>query len=174
MVLGLVILGSGSFACGVVLAIAAKRFAVDADPLAAEIEEMLPGSQCGQCGFPGCSNAAQALAEGTAPATICPPGGSSLARSLSEKLGIPLDAAALEQKQMVAQIDGALCIGCTKCFRACPTDAIVGAPKQIHGVVSAYCTACRQCVDICPTETVTLVEVSSDINNWTWPRPDAA
>jgi len=61
---------------GIILGAAASFFAVESNPLQAEIEAMLPGSQCGQCGHPGCTPAAAALAQGDAEITLCPPGGS--------------------------------------------------------------------------------------------------
>ncbi|HEY8329951.1 MAG TPA: RnfABCDGE type electron transport complex subunit B, partial [Pseudomonas sp.] len=75
-VMGL-LLGSG-------LGVAARKFAVtDANPLLKEIEGLMPGSQCGQCGFPGCAGAAAALVEGNAAVTCCPPGGVALAEKLA-------------------------------------------------------------------------------------------
>ena len=60
---------------GLGLGVAARKFAVEGDPLADEIAALMPGSNCGQCGMAGCAVAAKAIAEGTATATVCPPGG---------------------------------------------------------------------------------------------------
>ena len=60
---------------GSVLGVASRYLAVEANPIEAELQAMLPGSQCGQCGYVGCAQAAAALAKGEAPVTLCPPGG---------------------------------------------------------------------------------------------------
>ena len=61
---------------GFLLGFAAKHFRVDKDPLIESVESLLPASNCGQCGYPGCSSAAEALVKGDALVTLCPPGGS--------------------------------------------------------------------------------------------------
>jgi len=160
---------------GFLLGLAARYLKVEGNPLEAEIESLLPGSQCGQCGYPGCSPAATALASGEAPVTLCPPGGQSLALSLAEKLGVTADLSNLEEKApMMAYIKEDLCIGCTKCFKRCPTDAILGASKQIHAVIGDACTGCEKCVDICPTECVVMRPIPVTLQNWYWPKPSIA
>jgi electron transport complex protein RnfB len=154
------------------LGTAARFFKVDSDPLVDELEAMMPGSQCGQCGFPGCRPAAEALAAGEAPPTLCPPGGPSLAQRLADKLGVALDTGSLvEAVPMVAQVNEETCIGCTRCFKVCPTDAIVGASRQIHAVVADACIACSKCVEVCPTECLQLRPVKVTLYNWRWPKP---
>ena len=88
----LVISGLG-IGLGLMLGVAARAFAVEENPLTKQVEQMMPGSQCGQCGFPGCSAAASAMVEGAAPVTCCPPGGRALAEKLASLLGVGLDAA---------------------------------------------------------------------------------
>jgi electron transport complex protein RnfB len=162
-------------ALGFLLGLAARYLKVEGNPLEAEIEDMLPGSQCGQCGFPGCAPAAAALVSGAAPATLCPPGGQSLALELADKLGITADLSDMEeQAPMVALIKEDLCIGCTKCFKRCPTDAILGASKQIHAVIGDACTACEKCVDVCPTECIVMRPIPVTLQNWYWPKPAIA
>lgn len=73
-----------------------RKFAVEGDPLADEIAALMPGSNCGQCGMAGCAVAAKAIAEGTATATVCPPGGKALATAIAAKLGIELDPDSVE------------------------------------------------------------------------------
>ncbi len=74
-------------ALGGMLGIAARYLKVEGNPLQAEVEALMPGSQCGQCGYPGCSPAAEAIASGQAPVTACPPGGKALAETLGGKTG---------------------------------------------------------------------------------------
>ncbi len=157
---------------GLLLGFAARKLAVEGNPLAQEIEAMLPGSQCGQCGFPGCAGAAAALADGSAPITCCPPGGADLVRALAEKLGVEADLIGVaERAPMIAEIQEHLCIGCTKCYKVCPTDAIMGAAKQIHSVFREACTACGKCVDCCPTEATRMAPVPATLQSWYWPKP---
>ncbi len=160
---------------GTALGFAAKFFAVDGNPLRDEIEELLHGSQCGQCGYPGCGPAAEAVAEGQAAVTMCPPGGKALAEALAEKLGVSIDLSAVDEKEpMVAFVHEHLCVGCTKCFKRCPTDAIVGGPKQIHAVFADACTGCEKCFDVCPTECIEMRPIQATLQTWYWPMPAKA
>ena len=157
---------------GYLLGVAAKRFKVESDPLVDKVDALLPGTNCGQCGLPGCPAAAQAIASGEAPITLCPPGGKNLAEELSALLNVPLDTSALDDgPAMLARINADLCIGCIKCFKECPTDAIVGAAKQIHAVMYEACTGCKKCVDVCPTECVEMFVPESTLGQWRWPMP---
>ena len=159
-------------AIGFSLGFAAKHFNVEKDPLIDDIAALLPASNCGQCGFPGCTPAAEALAKGEALVTLCPPGGRALAEQLATKLDVSTDLSDMEDKgPMLAFVQEATCIGCTRCFKACPTDAIVGAPKQIHAVIASACTGCGACVDICPTECLVMQEIPETLNTWRWPKP---
>lgn len=159
---------------GTGLGVAARKFTVsDDNPVRQEIEELLPGSQCGQCGFPGCGAAATALAEGEADVTCCPPGGMALAERLAEILGVPLDAEQMSVP-MLARIDAAQCTGCTRCYRACPTDAIVGATGQIHSVLHNACTGCAKCEEACPEDCVSLTPQDLTLDHWRWAKPQAA
>lgn len=158
--------------CG--LGLAARKFAVsDENPLIKEVGDLLPGSQCGQCGFPGCGAAATAIAEGNAAVTCCPPGGVGLAEKLAEILGVALDASQMAAPLM-AKVVGSECIGCTRCYRACPTDAIVGASGQVHVVLEDACTGCGKCRDACPEDCVLLVPQEQTLDTWRWDKPAAA
>lgn len=165
-------LGAG---LGFLLGIAARYLAVESDPLVDEIEAMMPGSQCGQCGYAGCTQAAQAVVGGEAPLTLCPPGGRSLAEAMAEKLGVSVDLSGMaDAEPMLARVSEATCIGCTRCFKVCPTDAIVGAPKQIHAVIPSACTSCGNCVDVCPTECLQMQPIEPTLQGWRWPKPALA
>lgn len=159
---------------GLALGVAARTFHVETGGIEAELESMLPGSNCGQCGFAGCSGAAAALAHGEAAVTCCPPGGRRLAEALAARLGQSLDAGAVaDQVPLVAAVREEICIGCTKCFRACPTDAVLGAIKQIHTVLREACTGCAKCEPLCPTGAITLAPQPVTLQTWIWPRPPA-
>lgn len=158
---------------GSLLGVAARYLKVEGNPLVAELEGMMPGSQCGQCGYPGCGPAAAALASGEAEVSLCPPGGRALAAAFATKLGIVVDLTAFEEKlPVIAFVNEDLCIGCTRCFQKCPTDALVGGPKQMHTVISEFCTGCEECMHICPTECIEMVPLKPTVATWHWPKPE--
>lgn len=155
------------------LGVAARIFAVgEENPLLKEVQDLMPGSQCGQCGFPGCSAAAAALVEGRSPVTCCPPGGMALAGQLAELLGVPLDGEM--SAPLIASIDRAQCTGCTRCYKVCPTDAIVGANGQIHCVLQNACTGCGKCQQACPENCVSLSPQNVSLDTWHWAKPQLA
>ena len=129
-------------------------------PLSEQIDRLLPQTQCGRCGHPGCLPYARAIAAGE-PFNRCPPGGSDTVAALADLLGEaprPLDPAhGPALPPMVARIREAECIGCTKCLPACPVDAIVGASRQMHTVIAEYCTGCDLCLAPCPVDCIEMV-----------------
>lgn len=132
-------------------------------PLAARIDALLPQTQCTRCGYPTCRAYADAIASGETDINHCPPGGAEGVAALAQLLGRapkPLDPAnGLEAPPLVAVIDEAICIGCTKCIQACPVDAIVGAAKRMHTIIAAECTGCELCLPPCPVDCIALVAI---------------
>ena len=91
---------------------------------------------------------------------------------VARKLGLNVDLSGVTDKPpMYAHVREALCVGCTKCFKRCPTDAIIGGPKQIHAVLMDACTGCEQCVQVCPTECIEMRPVQPTLQSWYWPMP---
>ena len=124
-----------------------------------QIDALLPQTQCTECGFSGCKPYAEALVAGSTTIDRCPPGGVETLVALSRALNVdatPYLAEAEEKYRApsVAVIDESLCIGCVKCIKACPVDAIVGAAKLMHTVVSDWCTGCGLCVAPCPMDCI--------------------
>lgn len=160
-------------AFGVLLGFAARSFRIEGNPLAERIDALLPQTQCGQCGYPGCRPYADAIARGDADIDLCPPGGEAGMRALAELLGSeikPLTAAPpAAPPQRVAVIDEMRCIGCTRCIQACPVDAIVGAPKVMHTVIASECTGCNLCVAPCPVDCIAMGPVQDQPASWKWP-----
>ncbi|MET0255518.1 MAG: RnfABCDGE type electron transport complex subunit B [Luteibacter sp.] len=128
--------------------------------LADRIDTLLPQTQCEQCGFHGCRPYAEAIAADEAGIDRCPPGGTAgIARlaALLDRPVVPLDPAhGVEKPRTLASIVEADCIGCTKCIQVCPVDAILGASKVMHTVVSDLCTGCELCVPACPVDCIRL------------------
>jgi Na+-translocating ferredoxin:NAD+ oxidoreductase subunit B len=52
------------------------------------------------------------------------------------------------------------CIGCTKCIKACPVDAIIGAAQQMHTVIADECIGCKLCVAPCPVDCIDMMNIS--------------
>ena len=149
-----------------------------ANQLTDRLEDALPQTQCTKCGYPDCHGYAQALASGEAPPNRCPPGGIEGIKRLSAILisTYPQDAFELhptidpehgfERPRPVAFIDPKRCIGCTLCIQACPVDAIVGASKQMHVVLSDWCTGCDLCISPCPVDCISMIEITSKQTGW--------
>jgi electron transport complex protein RnfB len=152
---------------------AQRRWPADDDPLVDRINDVLPQTQCAQCGYPGCRPYAQALVRDGAATNLCPPGGPATAVHLANLLGredAPLPAP--EGPPMLALIDESRCIGCFLCIPACPVDAIIGAPGQMHTVIAQECTGCELCIAPCPVDCIDLVPASAI--HPVQPGPDAA
>ncbi|WP_233829004.1 electron transport complex subunit RsxB [Paraburkholderia sp. ZP32-5] len=150
----------------------------DVKILADRIEDLLPQTQCTKCGYPACRPYAEAVANGEASYNQCPPGGVEGIARLAALLGkpvIPLNSAnGIERPRPLAVIDEQLCIGCTLCMQACPVDAIVGAPKQMHTVIAELCTGCDLCVPPCPVDCIAMPAVTGDATGWAaWSQPQA-
>ncbi|HTY51510.1 MAG TPA: RnfABCDGE type electron transport complex subunit B [Steroidobacteraceae bacterium] len=126
-----------------------------------DIDALLPQTQCQRCGFPGCRPYAEAIAAGEAAINQCPPGGAAGIALLAQLTGrevLPLNPAhGIEGRAVVAVIDEQRCIGCAKCLPPCPVDAILGAPRQLHTVLTGLCTGCELCIAPCPVDCISLV-----------------
>ena len=160
---------------GGLLGYAAEKFKVEGDPIVEQIDELLPQTQCGQCGFPGCRPYAQSIADGDA-INKCPPGGQATINALANLLGVPAPELDQEHGQesevkTVAYIREDECIGCTKCIQACPVDAILGAAKLMHTVIADECTGCDLCVEPCPVDCIDMLPVEETIADWKWSTP---
>jgi electron transport complex protein RnfB len=162
----IVIMSAIVFLLGAVLAFARFSFRVDKIPLADRIDNILPQTQCGKCGYPGCRPYAEAVANKQADINKCPPGGEEGIRDLANLLGVsfkPFDADVVLKPPAVAFIDENICIGCTLCLQACPVDAISGASKQMHTIIAPLCTGCELCVEPCPVDCIDMLPLPQQI-----------
>lgn len=172
---------------GLLLGYAAVRFKVAGNPIVDKIDALLPQTQCGQCAYPGCKPYAEAIVKQDADINQCPPGGEATIKALANLLGCeapPLVDQAFSQSQRlsrneenpqwvnsVAVIDEQMCIGCTLCIHACPTDAILGAKKQMHTVIADECTGCDLCLPPCPVDCIEMIAIKETTHTWKTPYP---
>jgi electron transport complex protein RnfB len=138
-----------------------------AQNLSERIDALLPQTQCTRCGYPACRDYAQAIAREEADINQCPPGGQAgidaLARLLCRQPKLLNPANGVEKPREIAVIDEDVCIGCTKCIAACPVDAITGAAKLMHTVISDECSGCELCIAPCPVDCIAMVP-AHDVN----------
>ena len=147
-----------ALAAGLLLATASRSLPGDSAQIVERINELLPQTQCAQCGYAGCRPYAQAIAADDAAINLCPPGGEDTVQRLAELLGRdPIPLAEAMPVASVAIIEESLCIGCTHCRDACPVDAITGAHQFMHTVIAAECTGCELCVARCPVDCISMV-----------------
>lgn len=175
------------------LAIASKKFAVEIDPRVETAIDVLPGTNCGACGFPGCTAYAEAVAEGKAENNLCVPGGQEVALKLAGILGQEAGEAE-EPKVAVVQCKGGKneakekftyqgiedchaaeligggskackygCLGYATCVRACPFDAMAMDDNGLPVVFEEKCTGCGVCVIVCPRDIMALVPISQKV-----------
>ena len=129
--------------------------------LVEQINALLPQTQCGKCGYCGCMPYAVAIAAGEAEINQCPPGCATGIHKLAALLNHefkPLNPQfGTEKPREIAVIDEQTCIGCTLCIEACPVDAILGASKRMHTVITADCTGCELCIAPCPVDCIRMI-----------------
>jgi electron transport complex protein RnfB len=149
--------------------------------LSLRILAVLPQTQCTRCGYPDCEAYANAIESQEAGINLCPPGGEEGIQRLSDLTGLPVlplnPENGFEGPRHIAWIDEQWCIGCTLCISACPTDAILGASKQMHTVIEVACTGCELCLPVCPVDCIHLENVTlgkSGWNAWTQDQADQA
>jgi len=140
-----------------------RRQRLQQQRLVETINGLLPQTQCGRCSHEGCLPYARAIADGEA-INKCPPGGdatiAALAALLHERPGTLDPAHGKATPAQIAVIREDECIGCTKCIRACPVDAIVGGPKLMHTVIASECNGCDLCLDPCPVDCIDLETIA--------------
>ena len=146
--------------------------------LSLRILSVLPQTQCTRCGYPDCEAYANAIESQEAGINQCPPGGEEGIHRLSVLTGLPAlplnPENGSEGPRHIAWIDEQWCIGCTLCITACPTDAILGASKQMHTVIEDACTGCELCLPVCPVDCINLENVTLGNSGWNaWTQEQA-
>jgi electron transport complex protein RnfB len=158
MLIAVITIASLALLAGVALSYASRSLPADSGELVDKVNELLPQTQCAQCGYPGCRPYAQAIVNDGIAINLCPPGGDDTIRRLATLRGT--EVLPLAEKQVlnraVAVIDESLCIGCMHCRNACPVDAIVGAHQLMHTVIQNECTGCELCIAPCPVDCISM------------------
>lgn len=175
---------------GLLLGIAGKKFAVEVDEREAAVREILPGNNCGGCGFAGCDALAQAIAKGEAPTNGCPVAGAEVAKKIAEIMGetagdtvkqvafvkcngtcdkanVKYHYYGVQDCQKASMVPGGGekscsygCMGFGSCVKVCPFDAI----HIVDGVAKVdkeKCKACKKCIAVCPRHLIELVPYAS-------------
>jgi electron transport complex protein RnfB len=177
----------------VALGFAAKKFAVEVDPRELAALEVLPGANCGACGFPGCAGYAKALVAGTIDLNQCPPGGADVVSKLAHILGVEASAAARQIAVVLCQGDNRKaqlkyrylgledctaaqriadgpkacpsgCLGLGSCQRICPFDAIEMTADGLAVINREKCTGCRKCVAVCPRDVIRMAPYAASVH----------
>ena len=124
-----------------------------------DLNALLPQTQCQLCKYPGCKPYAEAIILGDAEINRCLPGGiptlKALGKATQQDYTPYLETMKDKAKpESIVKINEPECIGCTKCIKACPVDAIIGASKQMHSIINEICTGCDLCIPVCPTDCI--------------------
>ena len=193
MIAAILSLGCIGMVAAVALGFAAKKFAVEVDPRELAALEVLPGINCGACGFPGCAGYAKAVIAGSVDLNQCPPGGADVVARLARILGVDASAAARQIAVVVCQGDNQKaqlkyrylgledcaaaqkiadgpkacpggCLGLGSCLRACPFGAIEMTADGLAVISREKCTGCRKCLAVCPRDVIRMTPYESAVH----------
>ncbi len=194
VLVSLVSMGAMGALFGAGLAWASRKFAVESDGRIDEVEECLPGANCGGCGYPGCRGFAEAIVTTGAPCDGCPVSSSAAAARIAEIMGVTIeesgerlvalvrcggghqeakdraDYVGIDDCRAAAIVGSGAkgceygCLGLGSCVTACPFDAIAMGPNGLPIVDDAKCTACGRCVAACPRDLIALVPCSMEVH----------
>lgn len=193
MVIAILSLGGIGLVSAIALGVAARRFAVEVDPREAALLELLPGVNCGACGFAGCAGYARALAKGEVPPDLCPPGGRDVALKLGHILGVTVtmsepqvavvfcqgDSRAAKAKYRYLGVTDCVaaqrladgpklcpggCLGLGSCARACPFGAVEMTADGLAVISRELCTGCRKCVAACPRQVIRMAPLAATVH----------
>lgn len=192
IIIAALIVGVIGILIGLFLGIAGLKFKVEVDPKEEAVLGVLPGNNCGGCGFPGCAGLASAIAKGEAPVNGCPVGGDEVASKVAEIMGVEAQDTApmvayvhcqgdcekaksdyvytgVEDCRMAAFVPNggpkacnSGCLGYGTCVKECPFDAI-HIVNGIAVVDEEKCKACGKCVAVCPKHLISLVPKGAKI-----------
>ncbi len=187
------IMSATGFGCAAILVVAARFFAVHEDPRIEAVAGVLPGVNCGGCGFAGCSDYAKAIVTAGAAVNLCGPGGAACAHAVAQVMGV---AAVTGEKKVALILCGGDrrhaprrflyngtadcvaahavgggeklcrygCLGYGSCSRVCPVGAIQLSADHLAVVHPDLCIGCGQCVRTCPRALIKMVPLGRTIH----------
>lgn len=192
MTTAIIVIAGIALIAAIALAIADRCLAVQEDPRIGMVTAVLPGANCGGCGFPGCDGYARALVEGTAPNGVCAAGGEACAKAIAKILGV--EATATEKRVALIKCCGSRseairvgdyngicdcavaaataggdkgcrfgCLGYGACANVCPKHAIT-IVDGLAKVDKRLCIGCGKCVGSCPRKLIELVPAQATIH----------
>lgn len=188
------LLGGLGLIFGLLLVYASKKFAVASDERIDAVRAVLPGANCGACGFSGCDGFAEAAVKGKATCDGCPVGGAAVAEQVGAILGKEVDTEGkkvarvmcigthekarkkydylgIKDCESASELHGSErscnygCVGYGNCVKACPFDAII-LKDGIAEIVEEKCTGCEMCVDACPKSIIKMVPETSRVTTF--------
>lgn len=192
MIEAILTVGALGFISSFGLGIAAKKFAVHVDPKIEELEEVLPGANCGACGYAGCAGYAKAVVEENAECNLCIPGAESIAHGIASVMGVEavikermvarllcqgsddcaerkFDYAGIEDCRAAMVVAGGNktcrfgCLGYGSCIKACSFGAISSLENGLVGIDEVLCTGCGNCLKACPKNIFELVSPTQKV-----------
>lgn len=178
------------FAAG--LAVASKKFAVEVDERQEAILGVLPGANCGGCGYPGCAGLAAAIVAGDAPVNGCPVGGAGVAEKVAGIMGVEAQTGvrnvanvhcngtnenAVEKAKYIGIADCRAatiaqggskgctfgCMGLGSCVKVCQFDSIYIGTDGVAHVDKEKCTACGKCIEVCPKSIIAFIPENQQV-----------
>ena len=131
-----------------------------------KLDDLLPQTQCGLCNYESCRPYATAVVNNEATINHCLPGGVNTLINIATFLNQDPTPYIVEMQKKaklpaIAIIREEECIGCTKCTQVCPTDAIIGASKLMHTIMTNLCTGCERCLPTCPVDCIEIKTLPS-------------
>lgn len=186
VIAAIAIVGCTGCLMGFFLCFASEKFKVEVDERETAILDVLPGNNCGGCGYAGCSGLAAAIVKGEAPVNGCPVGGAAVGAKVGEIMGVAAEESirkvafvkcagtcekakknyeytGIEDCQALTYVPGGGpkscsygCLGYGSCVKACPFDAIHIIDGIAH-VDKEACKACGKCIEACPKNLIEFI-----------------
>lgn len=192
IIIAIAVVGGVGLLISIFLSFFAKKFAVEVDEREQAVLEVLPGNNCGGCGYPGCSGLASAIAKGEAPVNGCPVGGQPVADKVAKIMGVESGDfvkkvafvkcnGTCEQSGSLYEYSGSAdcraasmapakgpkacsygCLGMGSCIKVCDKDAI-SIVNGIAVIDGSKCMGCGKCAKTCPRGLIEFVPENANV-----------
>lgn len=193
VVVAVIIMSGVGVVMAAMLAVGRKVFAVEVDERQDKLMDVLPGANCGGCGYPGCSGYAMALVKGEAVPTACPPGGPDVSAAIGQIMGLEVEALEPKVALVACAGDPTLaperasylgvttcaaahavaggfkscshgCLGLGSCQTTCKFDAVEITANKLAVIRADKCTGCGACIEACPRGIIKMVPKAQDVH----------